>query len=140
MSATIGKLAPTAAVAAIVAWCCWSYFGETESPAGAQQADSLPEIATRLLSPIVEPASDRNPFKAWEDLNADSARIEQLVAEIAGETAAPSKEEVLKILGNREPGATFIQGRWGMEVIGGRVYEQGEPLAIPGPITEPCWE
>jgi len=138
MSATIGKLVPTAAVATVAIWCCWPYFGETVSRVGMQQADSLPQIAQSLLSSVIEPTSDRNPFKPWEALNTDSTPNEQPTAANTAQNAQSPEEDAFDILNSLMLDATFIQGSRRMALINGRVCEQGEPLAISGSIAEPC--
>ena len=138
MSTTIGKLAPIAIVAAVVAWCCYPYLDKPASEASLQQEGNLPRIIRSLLSPIIEPASDRDPFKPREERNTDSTQSEQPATAATAETPSLSKEDILEILSNLVLDATFIQGNRRMALINGRVCEQGEPLAISGSITEPC--
>lgn len=62
MSASIGKMAPTAVVLAAVCYCCWPYFSG-ENPAKVASDDSkLPEISPGLLSPEIVPSRGRDPF------------------------------------------------------------------------------
>jgi hypothetical protein len=138
MSRTIGKMAPTATVIALVAWCCWSHLEGPGPVAGIQRGSDLPRITSALLSPAIEPAPDRDPFRP---LVADKVVASQATVPVPpalnqnGATAQGGRADVLS---NLVLGGTYIQGDRRLALINDQVYEQGEPLAISASITEPC--
>jgi hypothetical protein len=144
MSPWINKVAPTALVAALVAWCCWPHWSGARSDDLGQPPESLPKIAHALLSPHIEAASDRDPFALSAASEADSTQI------AASPTAEfpqaklvvkkrPSWEEIAATLSKLSVEATFIHGSRRMALIDGRVYEPGDALRVGIPeASEPC--
>lgn len=138
MSTTIGNLLPMAVVAAVVAWCCYPYLDEPGSDAGFQQEADPPRIVGALLSPVIGPASDRDPFKPWVANGTDSTGNEQpATAALAGKSP-PRKEDAFDVSSNLMLAATYIQGNRRVALINGQVCEPGDTLRISGPMTEPC--
>lgn len=138
MSTAIGNLLPSAVVAAVVAWCCYPYLDEPGSDAGFQQEAGPPQIVGALLSPVIESASDRDPFKPRGENGTDSAGNEQPgIAALAGKSP-PRKEDAFDVSSNLMLAATYIQGNRRVALINGQVCEPGDTLRISGPITEPC--
>jgi len=130
MSQAIGKLAPTAIVAAVVAWCCWPYLREPTSGAGVEEDGNLPQIARSLLSPAIKPASSRDPFQPLDTKKTVSTRSQQPTAPGTTQEVPTPKEDTTDILNSLALDATYIQGNRRVALINGRVCVQGEPLAI----------
>ena len=105
MSGLITKLAPVAAVLALVSWCCWSYLGEMGSGMEVPQEEKLLRITRVMLSPAIKPPSDRNPFRplcankpkptAGEEVTA--LDVEHLVEQLSLAKASLLKTLVRKI-------------------------------------------
>ncbi len=144
MNGPAGKLAPTAAVAAVVAWCCWSYVGESGTGFPVNGGGNPPKITTELLAPQIAPASSHDPFRpeaeteqSSENDAAASSGEDQIKLEVVGEGGGPPVKAPDEVFASLTLDATCIQGDRRVALIDGRVYAEGELLAIPGSATEP---
>jgi hypothetical protein len=140
MPPLVNRLAPTVIVAAFVAWCVWPYLSGEGSGGLVQEPGEVPKIAGSLLEPTMEPAGDRNPFRAAD---ADEPDPSETVTTEQEESAAVEAAPVPQV----RPGdlleqlaldATFIHGGRRLALINGQVCEQGDVLAVSGLTSEPC--
>jgi hypothetical protein len=140
MHPLVGRLAPTAVVAALVAWCVWPYLNGEGSGGLVQEPGEVPEIASSLLDPTIEPAGDRNPFRAADADEPEAIEPATTEEEKPDVDAPPPPPEVQPgdVLKRLALDATFIHGGRSMALINGQVCEQGDALAISGLTTEPC--
>jgi hypothetical protein len=161
MSLPVKKHAPTATVAAVVAWCCWPYLAQPAGEHADGKGQELPTIADELLRPVLEPPCQRDPFQAQDesalifhandaaDPSAGGLRDGGTLAEpgdgteasIVGEASGPTP-----LVGEQgaepdrsaraPPGlvldATYVQGTRRFAVVNGQVYQQGQEVPIPG--------
>jgi hypothetical protein len=139
MSGTLGRLAPTAAVAAFVAWCVWPYIGGAGPQRFVQEPPGVPQIADSLLQPAIVPAGDRDPFRP---ARADQPGPSDFVAEAA--KPAPRQAAPLAqvrpgdVLDQLVLDATIIHGDRRLALINGQVCGPGDAVAVSGLTTEPC--
>jgi hypothetical protein len=141
MSLPVVKLAPLIATVAGTAYFVSPYLQAPALPAAARV--DLPKIESRWLSPVLEPASPRNPFVPWEasmakaeepkkSSPADSATV--AAANTKKSEARKRAETQVALLDGWSLGATMIHGRRRGAVINNQVYLQGE--TIPPPKSE----
>lgn len=141
MSRPISKLAPAAVVLVVAAWCCWPYLEGPKAVTGVEQQPDLPRITRSQLSPEVQPASERDPFRPVAAEKADSPQGEESPPSSplpVQEKAAEQQKDITEILSGLVLGATYVQGDRRVALINGRVYQEGERLAIATPLAEPC--
>lgn len=142
MSPLIGKLAPAAAVAALVAWCCWPYLDESASGGLGGESSDVPQIADSRLSPDIKPGSQRDPFQKLGSNETNPAEAESSPKSPASpasvEEQPPSDEQIADVLGRLAVEATFIHGPRRLALIDGRLYEEGDPLAISRSLANAC--
>lgn len=138
MSGTLGKMAPAAIVFVLVGWCCWPYLEGPRPAAEVQQGGNRPRIPGSLLSPTIDPAPDRNPFRPPRAEKAAPPESEEPTPPPPGQQEAPAEEDGTDIFSRLVLDAIYIQGDRRVALINGQVCEQGEPLAISASTTEPC--
>lgn len=136
----VGRLAPTAIVAAFVAWCVWPYLSGAGSRGLGQEAGEVPRIASSLLKPTMEPAGDRDPFRSADADQPDPSETATTEEEESAAVEAAPVPEVQPgdVLEQLTLDATFIHGGRRLALINGQVCQQGDALAISGLTTEPC--
>ena len=138
MSELLGKMGPTAIVAALTVWCCWTYLGKAGSDVGLQEPSELPRIALPLLEPAIPAVCDRDPFRPPETKKTVSIESEKPRApEPVQKNPAPEKT-IADLLSGLALNATYIGADKRMALISGQLCRQGEPLAISDSTTEPC--
>jgi hypothetical protein len=146
MSGTLSRLAPTAAVAAFVAWCVWPYVSGAGPRRFVQEPAEVPQIAGSLLQPAIVPAGDRDPFRPADADQPDPSDLVARAAEPAARQAAPAAEEAAPLAQVR-PGdvldqlvldATIIHGDRRLALINGQVCGPGDAVVVSGLTTEPC--
>ena len=120
MSGRIGKLVPTAIVAAVLGYLCWPYFIDPEAAAGQKKESKLPVLTAALLSPPPEPAPERDPFRQAKRWSAAVTKKETK-EEKKRPAAAPT-------LSGQILNATYIHGDRRLALINGQVYAEGEAL------------
>lgn len=136
MAIPVGKVLPTAVVAAMVGYCCWPHvFGPSHAPI-VGEAGNRPEIATALLSPGFEPAPKRDPFQ--------TRSVTQKVASEADEddeadtpTATAAQKQAHTPAASFILTGTFVHGNLRAALINGQLYTLGEQLGTPGAPTDP---
>ena len=124
MSERIGKIVPTAIVAAVLTYLCWPYFNESTGAPEEKKENKLPVISQALLSPPAEPAPERDPFKQPGDKKWSAA----LAGQGTKKPAAPRALADANPLGNQVLGATYIRGDRRLALISGHIYAEGEQL------------
>jgi hypothetical protein len=124
MSERIGKIVPTAIVAAVLTYLCWPYFNESTGAPEEKKESKLPVISQALLSPPAEPAPERDPFKQPGDKKWSAA----LAGQGTKKPAAPGAPADANPLGGQLLGATYIRGDRRLALISGHIYAEGEPL------------
>lgn len=139
MSGTLGKMAPAAIVFVLVGWCCWPYLEAPRVATEVPQGVKTPRISGSQLSPAVEPASGRDPFRPLRAEKADPPESkEPAPPPPPAQGEAPAKEQSTDIFRGLVLDAIYIQGDRRVALINGQVCEQGEPLPISASTTEPC--
>ena len=138
MSGTLGKMAPAAIVLVLVAWCCWPYLEGPRPAAEVHQGGNRPRIPGSLLSPTVEPAPDRNPFRPLRAEKAAPPESKEPTPLPPDQQEAPAEEDGTDIFSRLVLDAVYIQGDRRVALINGQVCEQGEPLAISASTTLHC--
>lgn len=154
MAISIEKLAPTAIVFAAVGYCCWPYLEEKRAHPAAQEAKKLPEIGRSQLSPIIVPATDRDPFgltlppKLVDDAKNDKdktkagtgsiespAKSKSEPAEKANDATAPAQPETVAApeiimidTSDLTLNATFLSGARRLAMINSKEYAEGDVL------------
>jgi hypothetical protein len=128
MSGRIGKIAPTAIVAAVLGYWCWPYVNESIGRPQDKKENKLPVISAALLSPAPEAAPDRDPFRPPGEKKSSAA--------MAGPTKKPTLADA-NALGSQVLNATYIHGDRRLALISGHVYVEGEQLKGPSgpPLT-----
>lgn len=154
------ELVPSAIVLAVVGWYTWPYLGPPEL-GGADNKGQVVEIAQSLLSPTIEPASARNPFKRPGAApsgrggvkyveNEQITRVLKVLGDVfvlrratprVGTAPRPgpmTKPNLAELLSTFSLSATWVQGPRRAAVINGRIYRQGDameaPAATPAPL------
>jgi hypothetical protein len=129
----IGKVAPTAVVAAMVTYWCWPHL--VDGPAAEQPRAKLPALDTALVSPPKSAAPERDPFLTGpQPANAAGANeppptVHSQPTEQHAYDPAQSEQWVLN--------ATMLRGERRIAVINGKLYGEGEPIATPDPTAHP---
>jgi hypothetical protein len=123
----IAKIAPTAAAAAMVTYCCWPHLFagpvRENRPAG-----KLPQVAATLLSPVFAEPAERNPFLARS--NPEAAAESDKPNTKADNSAAPVTDaDEADPIEHWVLNATLLRGDRQFAVINGRLYQPGERLA-----------
>jgi hypothetical protein len=124
MSERIGKIVPTAIVAAVLTYLCWPYFNESTGASEEKKENKLPVISQALLSPAAEPAPERDPFKQPGDKKWSAALAGQGTKKPAASRALADANP----LGSQVLGATYIRGDRRLALISGHIYAEGEQL------------
>jgi len=138
MSGLLGKIGPTAIVAAVTTWCCWGYLGEAGSGEGFDQPGGLPRIALPLLKSAFAPVSDRDPFRPLESTKTVSSQSEAPPATEPVQTTPHPEKTIADLLSGLTLSAVYIGGDRRMALIGGQLCRQGDPLAVSNSTVEPC--
>ncbi len=139
MHELVGKFAPTAIVVALMVYCCWCCLCVPQPEPVVLNEGDLPQINSALLSPVIQPVPDRNPFRPLEAVKMVSAKGKVPTTAGPGQEEPATQRSIAEVLSSLALNATYIQGNQRLAMIDGRVYRQGEPLAIPGEsVTEPC--
>lgn len=141
MSGTLGKLAPTAIVCGLVAWCCWPHLEGSHWATGVQPAAELPRLAGELLSPQIEPAPDRDPFQPPPVRKPAPPENRQPAEPPPGKVEHERtvvEEAPVDVFSGLALGAIYIRGDRRVALINGRVYQQGQPLVLSVPAADPC--
>ena len=138
MSGLIGKLAPTAIVAAVVAWCCWPHLSASKPLSSVPGSDDLPRVAGSLLSAAIRPASGRNPFAPVRAEEAAPPPVESVQIEEEPPTPVSAaqepvdideyKEQLRRRLGKAEEVAATVAFLASEEAA----YITGQVLAVDG--------
>jgi hypothetical protein len=126
------RRAPSAIIAAALAWCCWPYL-EPDSPAfGPQGSASLPVIDLNQLQQDQQPGCERDPFRPRRAL----VHMVETVAATTGDTAenepaaeAPPPVDPAKTIQRLTLNATLIRGARRRAIIDGKAYEEGDRLS-----------
>jgi hypothetical protein len=133
MSERIGKIVPTAIVAAVLAYLCWPYVNESTGAAEEKKENKLPVISQALLSPPAEPAPERDPFRQRGDKKWSAA----LTGQGTKKAAAPRALADVNPLGSQVLGATYIRGDRRFALISGHIYAEGEQLKGQSSLVSP---
>ena len=133
MSGLLEKMTPTAIVAAMVTWCCWSYLSEPGSGLNSQKHADLPRVTNALLTPAIKPGSSRDPFRPAETTAADSAKPQGRFRSASSEKGSDTEANTTDVVSSLVLDATYVQGDRRMALISGRVYTPGKRLAETGP-------
>jgi hypothetical protein len=132
MAIPLNKAAPTAVVAGVLGYCCWSSLSTSEPKGGALEETRVAGIAVSLLSPPIAPPPVRNPFRSGERSTAQAA-----AAPVARASDRPAPAPTAGA-GPREAPigldltATFIRGEDRVAMINGRLYGPGDTLGPSG--------
>ena len=137
MSGTLGKMAPTAILFMLLAWCCWPYLERPRSTTGVGQGSDLPRITGALLSPTVEPASVRDPFQPPQASQPAPSPSKKPTAPPPEQPKAAAAEKVTDVFAGLSLGAIYIRGDRRVALINDRVYAQGERLTVSASAAEP---
>jgi hypothetical protein len=137
MSARLKRHAPVLIVLAILGYLCWPYLGSA-TDAHANQANKGPEIAAASLSPHVETAFNRDPFKGP---GAHLVHAPPVTNHALGKPAskpALSSTESTDLLNGLALNATFLRGSHRSALINGALYAEGDQVklaaATPAPV------
>jgi len=143
MSGLIGKLAPTAIVAAVVTWCCWPYLSGAAGDGGFQEPSDVAEIADSLLSPAIEPAPGRNPFQPAHanqtaSTEIESTQVEEPPTKVAEKEEVAPQVDIRAMLKSLVLGGIVIHGDRRFALINNKLHGEGESLVLSGAAAEPC--
>jgi hypothetical protein len=131
MDLPIGKVAPTAVVAAVVSYCCWSHLDEANVQAEAKGRAELTEVAAALLRPATPPDPARDPFGLLPMVAAipePKTKKPEAAADASPTARALARAESARLLSGLALSATWVQGKRAVALINGRVYAAGEFL------------
>jgi hypothetical protein len=143
MNGAIGKVVPTAIVAAIATWCCWPYLDEAAfGEAGAKTYS--PQVLHALLAPAIASEPSRDPFHIVGTAPSLGAPKEREAAgtKASGDSpstpknAAPQKDAAGVPKGLTLSG-TYLAGNRRAALINGRLWEQGQRLELSKNAAEP---
>ena len=122
MKALQSKMVHMAAVAGLVGYCYWCEQDATKAPAAnTTRHSSLKE----LLSPAIEPAQDRDPFR---ELAPQIAAGETDAAKAGKKEAEREAAELKGATNELALAGTFIHGKRRLALINGNFYSEGESL------------
>ncbi|MHC4398927.1 MAG: hypothetical protein ACYTG0_04530 [Planctomycetota bacterium] len=138
MSELARKFAPIGMVAAMVAWCCWPYLDDSGDGLVLEEPSTLPEITATMLAPPTPAVAERDPFRPAH-LAVDEPPPEELPPDALPDVEPLPQADPLEVAAGMPLEATCVQGDRRIAMIGGRVYEEGEPLAMSDVVTEPCY-
>ncbi len=131
MAELMRKMAPMAVVAMVFAGCCWPYVSGSATGTSSQQDSDIAQLSKELLSPVLKPANDRDPFRPVK-LALGSLKGNQPGSGGPGRNGPGGKKAAEAThLRQREfaLGGTYVQGNRSMAIINGKVYEPGDTLA-----------
>jgi hypothetical protein len=138
MSPLVHKFAPVAIVAGLFGWCCWPYL---KAPDALVLESGKPlEVGASLLSPDVDPAPARDPFRP-PSLNETA--LHETTPTVVQATPSPVEEKppaerpLAEVMQSLALDATVIHGDRGIALINGKVYAEGDSLAVSGPVVHP---
>jgi hypothetical protein len=133
MRSIILRLAPSAAIAGALAWCCWPYL-QSDRPLLDPQGPANPPTLELDQQPQASGSDcERDPFRP---LRALVHMVETAAAPIpvagAGEPSAepPPPVDPEKAVQRLTLNATLIRGRQRRAIIDGEAYEEGDPLPV----------
>ena len=130
MSQQVRKSAPLLVTVALMAWCCWSQVSESAPLLAGMDEPELPRIERRALHPEISPLSQRDPFEQRKvepapEENPDA--IEPVV-----EAPAEPVFDPRSVLSSLRLHATMVGTDYPVAMINGRVYSEGERIALQG--------
>ena len=138
MGGAIGKMVPTAIVAAIVVWCCWPYL-EHGGPGEVGANAHSPQITHALLEPTVAPEASRDPFHVVATAKTPGAPKEKVApgTKASADSRATQKKDAAEMLKGLTLSGTYISGSRRAALINGRLWEQGQRLELSKDAAEP---
>jgi hypothetical protein len=132
MALPVGKMAPTAVVAAVVGYCCWPHLGGSVSEAPAKGKANAQARMAALLAPTPAPDPPRDPFGLTASLAAVSKPKPK--PEPTKSTPPPltpeTRAETAKLLSSLSLKATWTRGNKGGALINGLFYTKGDSLKV----------
>jgi hypothetical protein len=124
-------------VMAVLGYLCWPHLGTPSAAQTAKQANKGADLTTAMLSPRVDTAFNRDPFKG------PSVHIVQPRTSMSRDQLKPasrptvSKTEAGNLLSGLSLNATMIRGRNRSALINGSIYREGEPLKLASATAVP---
>ena len=127
MSQLVRKSAPLLVTLAFVAWCCWSQVSESKPLLDDMDEAKLPRIDRHALRPEISALSQRDPFVVGLDKPAEAARVEAV-------SQAPTELlfDPRTVLSSLRLNATIVGTDRPSAILNGRIYGQGEQIALAG--------
>ncbi len=130
MSQLLRKSAPLLVTVALMAWCCWSQVCESAPLLANRDEAQLPRIERSALRPEISVPSQRDPFqqpKSEPDQPVEVAPVEPV-------SEAPPKPlfDPRTVLSSFRLDATMVGTDYPVATINGRVYSEGERIALKG--------
>jgi hypothetical protein len=140
MGEAIGKVIPTAIVAAIAVWFCWPYLDGPEFREVGAKTDSR-QALHGLLKPVVAPEPSRDPFRAAEIPQTPGKPKGNPAAKSSGDSPSTPKNagptSAAEVLKGFTLSGTWIAGTRRAALINGRLWEQGQRLELSKDAAEP---
>jgi hypothetical protein len=140
MRTIVLRLAPSAIIAAALAWCCWPYLDPGPPTLDPQGSASVPVIELNQPQQEQQPDCERDPFRPLRALV-------QMVETVASPTGdIPKNEPAAEASPPVDPAetierltlnATLIRGARRRAIIDGRSYEEGDRLSASERMTDP---
>lgn len=129
MGEYLHKIGPVAVVAAVFTWCCWPYITGTATTIESKEPSVVPILSKRLLSPLVKPAVNRDPFDVVKAAALGGLQQELAAATRGGNpldgtpqaSAAPAPPSLVLT-------GTYRRGNERMTIIDGKIYRLGQTL------------
>jgi hypothetical protein len=137
--ARLMKLAPTLILVGFVGYSLFAM--ESGIPEAAEKETEMKKGLEQMVQDMVAESSTtaaklegklRDPF--WVAVAAAPTAQEAAAKELS---ATPRLDELAEIVRGMTLEATFLQGRDQLAVIDGRIYSQGQRIAIPGDESTP---
>ena len=128
MSKLVRNSAPLLATVALVAWCCWSQVSESAPLLANMEEAQLPRIERRAVRPEISAPSQRDPFQ--QPKSEPDQPME--VAQLDPASKAPPRPlfDPRTILSSLRLDATMVGTDHPVALINGRVYSEGERIAL----------
>jgi hypothetical protein len=138
MGGAIGKMFPTAIVAAIVVWCCWPYL-EHGGPGEVGANTHFPQITHALLEPTAAPEPSRDPFHVVTIANTLGAPKEEVApgTKASADSRSAQKKDAAEMRKGLTLSGTYISGSRRAALINDRLWEQGQRLELSKNAAEP---
>jgi hypothetical protein len=151
MAVDAARVVPTGLVVTVIGYCVWPYLLGSPPPADPPPAVKPPEISPAMLTAVIPPLPDRDPFHAADVTSAAKRKAASLLAAkkpppgrtTPGGALGPAAAIKVppKIVDPRQGmalEATCLSDYERLAIINGRIYRQRETVRSPAAGAPTC--